>query len=1235
MKPATEEAPTGLPFEAVVSLLRAGQRTIPLAGLKGSARAYVLSRLARAGLGPFVCLCSDEEKADELESDLGFFLGPGTPEAPSTLRLPAAEQLPYDALSPDRRTGFALLATLFHLSQGTRAHALILSGRALVRRYLPPAVLDSHCELVSANQELDRDKLAAKLVSMGYQSVPVVEDAGSFAVRGGIVDVWSPLHGKPVRLEYFGDTVESLRLFEPDTQRTAGALQTLLLCPAREVLFDEAAKAAGIAAVREAADAVNRPSSKVRELLDAIQEGRLAYGLDSLMPGFYGKQLGSVFDYLAKWSPALPPAALPPAPSQTTGGGSAVLDSTLVGAHGTALPRAGVTFFIDDPLAIEGALSEHDRAMQVEFDASRRREELALEPSAHQLSLGEVTKLLSESRRIVSHSVFLGGPGDKPVSFSYGPTAPIRSEILAHHGEHGALTPLVTRLSDWRERGVFAAVAAGSSGQADRLKRLLLERNLMVRVHREGFPENPEAAFEPSVYAHVFTGEVSSGFVDAGGGLALLAEEDIFGQRSRKAARRTRSDQPFIQAFRELKEGDLVVHVDYGIGRYTGLTKMELRGVGTDVMVLQYAGRDKVYLPVQRMRLLQKFTGADAEAVALDKLGSGSWERRKNAVKEHLLKMAAELLKLYAARKAHPGHAFSPPDQYFHQFEADFQFEETPDQEKAIADVLSDMQSKEPMDRLICGDVGYGKTEVALRAAFKAVLDKKQVAILVPTTLLAAQHQRTFTERFKDYAVTVDSVSRLKTSAENRDVLRRCAEGKLDVVIGTHRLLNADVSFKDLGLLVIDEEQRFGVAHKEKIKKYRSQVDVLTMTATPIPRTLHMSMAGMRDMSIIATPPEDRKAIRTFVLKFDPPQIAEAIRREMGRGGQVYFLHNRVESIHQMEKFINEQVPEAKTAVAHGQMHEHELEPVMARFVNREIDVLVCSSIIESGLDIPTANTIIVNRADTFGLSQLYQIRGRVGRSRERAYAYLLVPAKKPMTKDAAKRLEVLQSFTELGAGFSIASHDLEIRGGGNLLGPDQSGHIAAVGFDLYAQLLDEAVHELRGEPLSEVVDPDVNLPVPAFIPDDYLPDIQMRLLFYKRFSQVQNDDEISDLRGELQDRFGELPDEIDNLCEVMALKADMRKLRLRALESGPGRLVFSLGQDAQLDPAKLAGMVQRSKGAFRLTPEMKLISTFDAKKVKEPQDLLGETRRVLRELLKCQTVELLKVKGVGPKLKK
>ncbi len=1189
--------PTGRDLlDSVSERLGAGERRLALTGLKGAARAHLLAQLRRRKLGPFVCVAADEDAADQLATDLGFFLqAPGGAQQ-AVLRLPGDDQLPYDALSPDRRTMLERLAALHQLAHGGAASALVISARALARRQIPPEAVRGASERVAAGQEFDRDRLAARLVAMGYQSAPVVEDPGTFAVRGGILDVYSPLYPNPVRLEYFGDTVESLRLFEPDTQRTAGTLNEALFGPAHEILLDERARAAGVAAVREAADAVNRPTSKVRELIDAIQEGRLVYGLEALLPGFYDKELATLFDYLPLWS-------------------------------------KDALFFIDDPVAVESALAQLDEELAREHEQAHRRGELVLEPGLHYLGSHEISERLAERRQLESRGLSLGGGEQEPIALRFGATAQIRQEIASHHGEHGALTPLVSHLDDWRDRGIYAAVACGSSGGVDRLKRLLNDREVSVRAHPgERLPDEPRKAFEPSIRVHLFPGEISAGFLDEAGGLALLSEEEIFGQRTRKVVRRPRSDQPAVAAFKELKEGDLVVHVDYGIGRYSGLVKMSIRGVTGDVMVLQYAGKDKVYLPVARMRLLQKFTGAEADSVTLDKLGSGSWERRKKAVKEHLLKMAAELLKIYAARKAHPGHAFNVPDSYFRQFESDFPFEETPDQEKAIEAVLDDMVSPRPMDRLICGDVGYGKTEVALRAAFKAVLDKKQVAVLVPTTVLAAQHLRTFRERFRDYAVTVEAVSTLRSSGQNREVLKRAAEGKVDIVIGTHRLLNSDVEFRDLGLLVIDEEHRFGVVHKEKLKKYRSQVDVLTLTATPIPRTLHMAMSGVRDMSIIASPPQDRKSIRTFVIKFDPSQIKEAITRELARGGQVYFVHNRVSSIHGMKKFLEELVPTARYAVAHGQMHHGEVEKVMTSFIAREHDVLIASSIIESGIDIPSANTIIVNRADTFGLGQLYQIRGRVGRSKERAYAYLMVPAKKPMTKDAARRLEVLQSFTELGAGFSIASHDLEIRGAGNLLGPDQSGQIAAVGFDLYSQLLDEAVRELRGEPPQEIIDPDVNLPVPAFIPDDYVPDIHLRLMFYKRFSDVHGDDELSDLRGEMQDRFGDIPLEVDNLSEVMAIKADMRRLRLRMLESGPGRIVFTLGHDAQIDSNKLAGLVQRSKGGYRLTPEMKLVAHV-ALKSEEPQDLLAACKKVLRDLLACESEQLLKVEGIGPKL--
>jgi transcription-repair coupling factor (superfamily II helicase) len=810
--------------------------------------------------------------------------------------------------------------------------------------------------------------------------------------------------------------------------------------------------------------------------------------------------------------------------------------------------------------------------------------------------------------------------GTAEVEFDLQPTAELRGEIQSHHGEDGALTPLLRRLEFLRERGAAAVVACHSSAQAERARRLLLDRNLMAQIVE--LPPSPSALFSPSVHAHLVVGEISQGFIDLHSRLGLFSDEDIFGPRAqaRKAPRKPRGFGPDAADFRDLKEGDFVVHVDHGIARYDGLTRLNVRGFAADFILLQFAGKDKLYLPVGRLRQIQKYSGGDSDKVKLDSLQGQSFQKRKSRVKEELLKMAAELLDIYAARIAHQGYAYSAPDSMYRQFEADFEFDETPDQEKAIADVLADMQSQRPMDRLVCGDVGYGKTEVALRAAFKAVEDKKQVAVLVPTTVLAAQHFRTMSKRFKDYPVIVEMVSRLRDEKTTREVLARAREGKVDVLIGTHRLLSADVSFKDLGLVVVDEEQRFGVKHKEQLKKLRKLVDVLTLTATPIPRTLHMSMMGVRDLSIIGTPPIDRRAIRTFVSKFDRATIKEAIERELARGGQVFFLHNRIQSIHGVEGYLKALVPQARIAVAHGQMQEGRLEKVMTDFIERRYDVLLCTAIIESGLDIPTANTILINRADSFGLSQLYQIRGRVGRSRERAYAYLLIPARRSITRDAQKRLQALQQFTELGAGFQIASHDLELRGAGNLLGPDQSGNIAAVGFDLYTQLMEEAVAQLKGEEVRQEFEPDVELPVPALIPEDYVPEVQQRLFFYKKLASATSEEALYEVKGELRDQCGEPPAEVDALVEVMGLKNELRALRLRGLKSGPGRLVAQLGPDAALDPVKLAQLVAKGKGRYRLTPGMELVATFEA-------DLAGAAalnaaRQLLQDLRRCAVAD-------------
>jgi transcription-repair coupling factor (superfamily II helicase) len=1135
----------------------ASARRADVVGLPGGARALLLAELLAPGPArarAVLAVAPDEEAADLLARDAAFFLGDD-----AVVRVPADAVLPYDDLSPDRGVELERLAALarLHLAPD-RAKVIAVSARALARRMVPRALFEATSDLLAKGVTVSREELASKLVALGFARVPLVEDPGTFAVRGGILDLWTPADPAPVRLEFFGDEIESCRTFDPQGQRSQAEAGEVLLCPAREALFSEAGKAAAKDAVRAAAERVATPTTRVRELLDAIDAGTPFFGLEALLPGFHAGGLGTLFDYLPE----------------------------------------GTAAYVDGAGQVESALHELEAELRREHEGALRREELALPPEAHFLTAAEALARLSDRPTVRRHGVWLGT--EAPLDLGLAETSGLRGEIEAAHGEEGALQPLARRLESWRSRGFAAVVAVGSPSAADRLKRLLEDRRQHARSH-PGPARGAEALaalYDPAIHVHLLPGELSGGFVDERAKLAIVAEEEIFGRRVRKKSRRMKEENAFAAAFRELEEGDLVVHVEHGIARYLGLTKMQIRGVEGDFLVLAYDGADRLYLPVAKLRQVQKFTGASPDAVRLDKLGGQSFALRKARVKEQLLKMAAELLDIYAARAAHPGFEFREPDELFRAFEAEFPWEETPDQAKAIADVVQDMRKsranatgRAPMDRLVCGDVGYGKTEVAMRAAMLAVVSRKQVAVLVPTTVLAAQHERTFRERFKGYPVRIEAVSRMRTAEEVKQVLKDTAAGKVDVLVGTHRLLANDVTFKDLGLVVVDEEQRFGVAHKERLKKLRKLVDVLTLTATPIPRTLHMSLGGARDLSIIATPPEDRRAIRTFVMKFDPGAVKEAIETELRRGGQVYFVHNRVRSIGAIEKFLRELVPQARVGVAHGQMGEGKLEEVMSRFVNRELDVLVATSIIESGLDIPSANTIVVNRADHFGLAQLYQIRGRVGRSRERAYAYLLVPARRPVTKDAQKRLEVLQRFSELGAGFKIASHDLEIRGAGNLLGKDQSGHIEAIGFELYSELLGEAVRELKGEPPREEIDPDVQLPVPAFIPDPYMPDVHQRLYFYKRFATASTDEELDDIRAEIIDRCGDPPEEVDHLHALMQVKVRLRALAIRALESGPGRLVFTLGEAAALDPFALARHVQASSGALRLTPDMKLVA--------------------------------------------
>ena len=1172
--------------------LREGAR-VRTVGIHGGARGHVLARLAREARAPLWCLTRDDDEAEALARDLAFFLGgPAGRDGPTVLRLSGDVAPPWDAVVQDAAGQAERLGTLYQLAHGAKATALVCSWRAAARKLLPVEVVKGLSFALRAGEEHDPAALAARLAAQGYQHAPLVEDVGTFSRRGDILDVFPPLQERPVRLEFFGDALESLRTFDPGTQRTVEPLESLRILPARELFLSDATRHRAEGALRAAAEASDLPTSRVRERLLALRDGVDLAGLWGLWPAFFEGGLRTLFDYVQAWSPRRP------------------------------------LVWLDDPHGLEAAAAELTAEVERSHREALDRGALCLPPPAHYLSRDEVVGALAPFARVEGGGLALDLPDDAPpLPFAFGETRQLREQLRAHHGEEGALAPLLEQLGRWRDDGLAVVVACGGPGHLDRVKRLLQERDVPVVAHRRGF-DDAEALRARSGAVHLFPGDLDQGFVDREAKLAVLCDEDLFGPRAKRRVRRRRPEGAFAATFQDLKPGDLVVHADFGVARYAGMTPMEVQGVRADFLVLEYAGKDKVYLPVSRLRLLSRFTAQDGGQVALDRLGSGGWDKTRARVKEKLLQLAAELIRLYAERKAHPGFAFSPPDRYFHQFEADFEFDETPDQDRAIDEVLADMQKPEPMDRLVCGDVGYGKTEVAMRAAFKAVLDHKQVAVLVPTTLLAHQHHATFTRRFQGYPVTIDVVSSLRKPAEVKEALRKAKEGRVDVLVGTHKLLGSSVAFKELGLLVVDEEQKFGVKQKEALKQLKAQVDVLTLSATPIPRTLNMALGGLRDLSLITTPPQDRRAIRTFVNRFDPAQIREAILREVHRGGQVFFVHNRVSSIHGLEQFLGKLVPEVKVVVAHGQMPEGRLEAVMLDFVQKRAQVLLCTSIIESGIDIPSANTLIVNRADAFGLAQLYQLRGRVGRSRERAWAYLLVPARRGITRDAEKRLEVLQTFSELGAGFHVASHDLEIRGAGNLLGDEQSGAIEAVGFELYTQLLEEAVAELRGEEPRAHVEPDVNLPLPAYLPEDFVPDVQQRLVLYKRFAQAQSDEELDDLRAEVVDRYGDAPDELDALCEVMRLKMSMRELRLRALDLGPARLVVTLGPDAALGPRKLAALVQRSQGFYRLTPELKLVAraSFQAgapapgqrPRPPSPAEVLDLARRVLKDLLAC-----------------
>ena len=1049
------------------------------------------------------------------------------------LAFPDWETLPYDGFSPHQDIISQRLAALYRLPQRRRG-VLVAPVATLMQRLAPHDYLDRYALLLKVSERLDLDAFRQRLEAAGYACVSQVVERGEFAVRGSILDLFPMGAERPYRIELFDDAVESIRDFDPDTQLSVAKVDQIELLPAREFALDKESITRFRQNWRRQFEGDPQRSLMYRE----VSAGHAPGGIEYYLPLFF-EPAATLFDHLP--------------------------DSTL------AIRLEGVD-------AAMAAFQEQimERYEQHRYDAERP----LLPPPLLFLEATQVERALSRYLRIE-----LGEAGDGGIRY---PTLPPPALPFQPRHERPAAA-LEQFLADFPGRALIAVESAG-------------RREVLLDTLR-GYGLQPvicsgwaEFLTREDVRLALTVAPLEQGLLLTDPPLAIIAEPQLYGDRVRQVRRRVKSRDPetIIRDLTDLSPGAPVVHEQHGIGRHAGLQRLDVAGVDGEFVVIEYAGSDRLYVPVAALDLLSRYTGAAPEQAPLHRLGSGQWEKAKRKAAERVTDAAAELLDLYARREARPGHAFTLSEADYAAFAAAFPFEETADQQTAIEAVIADLRSGKPMDRVVCGDVGFGKTEVAMRAAFVAVQGGRQVAVLTPTTLLAQQHYQNFLDRFADWPVRIELLSRFRSPKQQADTLQALVAGQVDILIGTHKLLQDSVQFKRLGLVVVDEEHRFGVRHKERLKALRTEVDILTLTATPIPRTLNMAMAGLRDLSIIATPPAGRLAVKTFVGQWNSATIREACQRELKRGGQIYFLHNEVETIQRMAAQVAELAPEARIAVAHGQMRERDLEQVMLDFYHRRCNLLVCTTIIESGIDVPSANTILIHRADKLGLAQLHQLRGRVGRSHHRAYAYLIVPPKTVMTVDAIKRIEAIESLEDLGAGFLLASHDLEIRGAGELLGEAQSGQIHEVGFSLYMDLLERAVRALKAGKVPELdrpLDhgPEIDLQSPALIPDDYLPDVHSRLILYKRIASARDESELRELQVEMIDRFGLLPAPVKTLFRVAGLKLRALPVGVKKIEAGPkgGRLVF--GSAPKVDAAKLVELIQRQSRIYKLDGQDKL----------------------------------------------
>jgi transcription-repair coupling factor (superfamily II helicase) len=1149
-------------FSRVASHLKEGTGRLRVSGLTPTAKALLLVQLQKAAGRPIVFVVTDNRAAEDLRPVVqGFAELTGGVDIDSIVTLPTRDVLPFQNLSPHPEIQEERATALWKIATGA-ASIVIAPVAATTIRLASTEYYTDLARTVRRGETFDTETLLQHLNTVGYDSTDVVEMPGQYALRGGILDVYSPEADRPVRIEFFGDEVESIRKFDPATQRSSSPVDEALLLPLTETPVREDL----LGAIH-----VRLSGKRITGNEEVIEQAVRAGGI-TVFPGweFYApvaRESRSLFELLPQ------AVVLTDEPDNL----KQELDRTWTRIE-EAHERSGVGNLV--------------RPNDLYFPPEEWWRTLAMLPGADLEHLG-ITR-------------------DEPTELVQFPSQP----AARFHGSVPAMLEAVQKLIAEGKSVVFAAP---NTGEIERLADIFTEYNVSFRLGSR--TRGGESYADETAYftADVLTTTLVKAYLPEGviipdANLAIFGARDLFDESELVASRPQRHKSKvsaFLSDFRDLQVGDYVVHVEHGIAQYQGLKEINQGDGPAEFMLLEFAEAARLYVPLTRLDLIQKYRSSEGAKPVLSHLGTATWAKTKARVRKAMKDMADELLKLYAQRQLAQGHAFPGDTEWMKEFEDAFEFTETEDQAQAISDVKADMESGRPMDRLLCGDVGYGKTEVAMRAAFKALSDNKQVAVLAPTTVLAFQHYETFKQRFAAFPVSIEMISRFRSPKQQKEILQKVEAGKIDVLLGTHRILSKDIKFSDLGLLIVDEEQRFGVRHKERLKQMRKQVDVLTMSATPIPRTLHMSLVGLRDMSVIETPPKDRMAIQTVVASWDEKLIQSAIEQELERGGQVYFVHNRVESIWEIAAKLQELAPNARILVGHGQMAEAELEKVMLKFMHHEADILVATTIIENGLDIPLCNTILINRAERLGLSELYQLRGRVGRSDRRAYAYLLLPSEIELTPIARRRLAALKEFSDLGAGFKIAALDLELRGAGNLLGGEQSGQIEAVGFELYTQMLARAVRELKGEMPEEEIATQLNLGLNIRIPAEYIPEENQRLRMYKRVAGVERESQLHDVRAELIDRYGEPPAAVRSLLEYADLKLLAVRVGVNAIERKRDQVSIKFRQNAAVDPERLARFVASQRGT-QFTPDGTLKFT---QKATGPEEVLSHLKQLLEEL--------------------